>query len=145
MQDLILKIRKLNRLYLPAMHLLDSRYLGSEFSITEARIFFEIYEHAGCRAVEIVRRLNIDKSYLSRILNGFEKKGYLVRQPSEADRRCYGLYLTSEGKAQTEKLIALSNRDIAGILSGFSQMDLTKIEEAVETLTAVFEREEAEK
>lgn len=71
------KIRAFNRYYMPSMNLLGDHYLGSEYSITEARVFFEIHENQGCNAAHIAQLMNIDKSYLSRIIKKQEKKGTL--------------------------------------------------------------------
>lgn len=79
-RETIYAIRAFNRMYMPSMNLLGNHYLGSEYSVTEARIFFEIYENEGCTATHIAQEMNIDKSYLSRILKNHEKKGYIYRQ-----------------------------------------------------------------
>ncbi|SER93831.1 MarR family transcriptional regulator [Streptococcus gallolyticus] len=73
-RETIYAIRAFNRMYMPSMNLLGNHYLGSEYSVTEARIFFEIYENEGCTATHIAQEMNIDKSYLSRILKNHEKK-----------------------------------------------------------------------
>lgn len=46
-RETIYAIRAFNRMYMPFMNLLGNHYLGSEYSVTEARIFFEIYENEG--------------------------------------------------------------------------------------------------
>ena len=53
MNETIAKIRSFNRFYMPSMNLLGDHYLGSEYSVTEARVFFEIYENEGCNAAHI--------------------------------------------------------------------------------------------
>lgn len=73
-RETIYAIRAFNRMYMPSMNLLGNHYLGSEYSVTEARIFFEIYENEGCTATHIAQEMNIDKSYLSRILKNLIKK-----------------------------------------------------------------------
>lgn len=79
MNKTIAKIRAFNRFYMPSMNLLGDHYLGSEYSVTEARVFFEIYENEGCNAAHIAQLMNIDKSYLSRIIKKHEKSGYIHR------------------------------------------------------------------
>ena len=69
------RIREFNRFYMPLLRLLDNHYLGSEYTPTEARVLFEIYENDGCNAAFIAKVMNIDKSYLSRIIRAHEKKG----------------------------------------------------------------------
>lgn len=77
-RETIYAIRAFNGMYMPFINLLGNHYLGSEYSVTEVRIFFEIYENEGCTATHIAREMNIDKSYLSRILKkSREKKLYL--------------------------------------------------------------------
>lgn len=75
------KVREFNRFYLPAMGLLGIHYLGSEYSSTEARVLYEIHECEGCNAAHITAAMNIDKSYLSKILSCHEKNGYLKKSP----------------------------------------------------------------
>ena len=72
---------------MPFINLLGNHYLDSEYSVTEVGIFFEIYENEGCTATHIAQEMNIDKSYLSRILKNHEKKGYIYRQTSKEDGR----------------------------------------------------------
>lgn len=74
---------------MPSMNLLGDHYLGSEYSVTEARVFFEIYENEGCNAAHIAQLMNIDKSYLSRIIKKHEKSGYIHRN---ALQRTVGSY-----------------------------------------------------
>lgn len=115
------KVREFNRFYMPAMKLLGNHYLGSEYSVTEARIFFEIYENEGCNAAHIANVMQIDKSYLSKILVGYEKNGFLQRIPSKEDRRSYHLYLTQKGVQRAEAFIQTSNEEIGAILQNLSE------------------------
>lgn len=115
------KVREFNRFYMPAMRLLGNHYLGSEYSAAEARVLFEIYENEGCNAAHIAGVMQIDKSYLSKILAGQEREGILRRIPSEEDRRSYRLYLTPAGRARAESLIQTSNEEIGEILRHLSE------------------------
>ena len=93
-EKVIYRIRAFNRFYMPKLRLLDNHYLDSEYTPTEARVLFEIYENDGCNAAYIAKKMNIDKSYLSRIIRAHETKGYLVRNVSETDSRAYQIHLT---------------------------------------------------
>lgn len=140
MSRIIETVRRFNRFYMPSMHLLGDHYLGSEYSVTEARVFFEIYENEGCSAAHIAQRMNIDKSYLSRILKGHERNGYLRRVRSEEDSRCYHLYLTDAGKLRAEELVLRSNREIGEILGGLSQEEERQLTEALETIMTLLSK-----
>lgn len=140
MEALTEKIREFNRFYLPHMNLLGNHYLGSEYSATEARIFFEIYENEGCNAAYIARLMNIDKSYLSRIIRAHEKNGYIRREKSSEDGRFQKLFLTDTGKARAEEFIRKSNEEIGNIISGLSPDDEEKLSGAIDTMTQILSK-----
>lgn len=141
MKVLVDKIRQFNRFYLPHMNLLGNHYLGSEYSVTEARIFFEIYEREGCNAASIARIMNIDKSYLSRIIRAHEKNGYIRREQSPEDGRSQMLFLTEKGKARAEDFIRKSNEEIGNIIDGIPEEDEERLSEAIDTITDVLGKE----
>ncbi len=93
-----------NRFYMSKMRLLDNHYLGLEYSPTEARVLFEVYENDGCNATYIAKTINIDKSYLSRIIKAHEKSGYLIRSVSQKDSRSFDLHLTEALNTVTDIL-----------------------------------------
>lgn len=137
---LVEKVRAFNRFYMPAMKLLGNRYLGSEYSVTEARIFFEIYEREGCNAAHIAETMQIDKSYLSKIITAHEKNGYLQRTPSLRDKRSYDLFLTEKGKIRAEEFIAKSNEEIKAILKSFSEGERLKMERALDDIIEILKK-----
>lgn len=141
--SIVEKVREFNRFYMPAMNLLGNHYLGSEYSATEARIFFELYENEGCNAAHIARAMNIDKSYLSKILAGYERNGYLQRIPSPKDRRSCCLHLTEKGRARAESLIKKSNDEIGSILSRLSEGERRKLSQALDTIIGLLKKEGA--
>lgn len=128
------KVREFNRFYMPAMKLLGNHYLGSEYSAAEARILFEVYENEGCNAAYIAKAMQIDKSYLSKILAWHEKSGSLQRIPSAGDRRSYHLYLTPTGKERTEEFIRRSNEEIGAILQNLSEREQLQLAQALDRI-----------
>ena len=135
--QVIEKVREFNRFYMPAMKLLGNHYLGSEYSVAEARIFFEIYENEGCTASHIAQTMQIDKSYLSKILAAHEKDGFLQKIPSAEDRRAYHLYLTQKGKRRAEEFIEESNREIRAILQNLSGSEQLQLARALDRIIAL--------
>lgn len=135
--DIIHQVRAFNRFYMPSMHLLGNHYLGSEYSVSKARMFFEIYDHPGCSAAFLSKTMNLDKGYVSRVLMEHEKKGYLKRAPSAEDGRSYALYLTEKGKEKAEEFIRRSNEDIGGMIENLTEEELECLSKAlfrIETL-----------
>lgn len=140
MKDLtIQQIRQFHRFYLPKFHLLGNRYLDSEYSAAEARVLFEIYNNDGCTAALIADTMNIDKSYLSRIIRAHEKRGYLYRQPSPTDGRAFELHLTDTGRARTLDFIEKSNRQAAQVIEKLSDNDCKQLMDAFRTITRLLE------
>ena len=140
MNETIAKIRTFNRFYMPSMNLLGDHYLGSEYSVTEARVFFEIYENEGCNAAHIAQQMNIDKSYLSRIISKHEKSEYIHRERSAGDSRSYHLYLTDAGKMRAEDFIRKSNEEIGRVIHGLSSEEEHRLTEALETVTRLLSK-----
>lgn len=138
-KDTAEKIREFNRFYLPLLSLLDKNYLNSEYSVTDARILFEISSTESCTAKALVKKLQIDKSYLSRILKKFEKDGLLFRKISADDSRIYYIELTQKGKSIVGELIEASNKKIDLLIEGFTKEDCKEIENAMRTITKIFE------
>lgn len=134
------RIREFNRFYMPSLSLLGNHYLGSEYSATEARVLFEIYENDGCRAADIAKAMNIDKSYLSRIIKNHEKNGYITRKVSESDMRAFALHLTDKGTDRTRELIEKSNDEIGNIVATLSEKDCTQLVDALNTVTAILKK-----
>lgn len=125
---------------MPVMDLLGNHYLGSEYSVPEARIFFEIYTNSGCNAAYIAKTMNIDKSYLSRIIKNHEKDGYLYRKSSEKDSRVYELYLTEKGKSKANELIQRSDRQIGEIIQQLSPEDCSLLRDAFDTIITILNK-----
>ena len=140
-EKLVNQIRAFHRFYLPAFGLLGNRYLGSEYSAAEARVLFEVYRKEGCTATDIAKTLNIDKSYLSRVIRSHERKGYLKRIVSAADSRAYELHLTERGIERTQDFIRKSNEQIGGIIAPLTEEQCQRLLIAFDTIAEVLRGE----
>lgn len=96
--DPVAAVRAFNRFYTRHLGVLDQQLLESPYSLTEARVLYELANKDGQSAKEIGAGLKLDAGYLSRILRMFDDKGLVVRKPSPADRRQYQLSLTAKGR-----------------------------------------------
>jgi DNA-binding MarR family transcriptional regulator len=139
-ENLVHRIRAFNRFYMPIMNLLGGNYLGSGYSATEARVLFELYEREGCNAAAVARSMNIDKSYLSRVVHQFLESGCLRRVPSREDKRSFCLYLTEKGRALTEHLIRRSDADIRSRLGNLTAAEEQRFRQALDTMTALLKK-----
>jgi len=69
---------------------------------------------------EMSRVLSYDTGSMTRMLDRLEKKGFLVRQRSHADRRVVELALTQAGRDAAQQLPDLVSSVLKAQLSGFS-------------------------
>src|SRR6476646_11009231 len=88
-------VRRFNRFYTRQLGVLRKTYLGSPYSLAEARILYEIAKGGAPTATDIGRALDLDAGYLSRTLRSFEKRGLIVRKASARDARHSHLALTA--------------------------------------------------
>ena len=126
-QGQVAALRGFNRFYTHRIGVLDKYLLESPFSLTEARVLFELAQHQSCTASEIGAVFGLDPGYLSRILKQFVRRRLLIRKRSKVDSRQYTLSLTPAGRREFEQLDRRSGQQAArllGELSGASRDDL---------------------
>ncbi|HXL56601.1 MAG TPA: helix-turn-helix domain-containing protein, partial [Chitinophagaceae bacterium] len=96
-EKIIGEIRAFNRFYTNIIGVLVNHILNTDYSLTEARILFEIYNNDNCTARTIKNIIKIDEGYLSRIIDKLVKQKLIKKQQSKLDGRVYILILTSFG------------------------------------------------
>jgi DNA-binding MarR family transcriptional regulator/GNAT superfamily N-acetyltransferase len=108
--------RSFNRWYTRFLGVLDEEWQRGGYSLTEARVLYELATRRSSTAKEIGVALGIDPAYLSRILRRLQRDSLLKRTTSKNDARVVHLTLTREGKSEFRKLNALSEVQAQGIL-----------------------------
>ena len=111
-------VREFNRYYTNVIGLLREGLLDTPYSLTEARVIFELARADQTEAGQLRRCLDIDAGYLSRILARFEADGIVSRSRSSADARRQVIGLTPAGQAVFGTLDELSADQIRGLLAG---------------------------
>src|ERR1700757_957052 len=87
-------VRRFNRFYTQRIGLLHEGVYKSEFSLSQARVLYEIMHRDKPTAAEIAKDLGLDTGYLSRILRGFEARGLIVGGTARPEGRQKPLSLT---------------------------------------------------
>ena len=116
-QERIAAVRRFNRFYTQRIGVLQAAWLDSPFSLTEARVLYELKARASTTATEIARELGLDAGYLSRILRRFEKLKLIRKETSPADARQSFLTLTEQGRKAFAPLDSRSNHDVGALLA----------------------------
>src|SRR3954466_5426822 len=100
----VASMREFNRFYTARLGLLRKRHLDGEFSLTEARILYEIGSRPGLTASILRSVLDLDAGYVSRLLGLLTKRRLVRQQVSKADGRERLLTLTATGEKKVAEL-----------------------------------------
>ena len=135
--DRIAAVRRFNRFYTQRIGVLQDGFAESPFSLTQARVLYEIRQRDGATASDIARDLGLDAGYLSRMLRGFHKVGLIGKRTSAADARQSFLSLTEKGRTAFAPLEARTRRQVGAMLrrlTAAQQADLVSALRTAETL-----------
>jgi DNA-binding MarR family transcriptional regulator/N-acetylglutamate synthase-like GNAT family acetyltransferase len=135
----IAAVRRFNRFYTQHIGVLREGWLDSTYSLTEARVLYELTARERATASEIANTLDLDAGYLSRILRRFHKEGLIRKQVSPVDARQTFLSLTARGRKAFAPLEARSGRQVGTMLARLpapGQDRLVAAMHTVETLLA---------
>jgi DNA-binding MarR family transcriptional regulator len=130
-------VRAFNRFYTQHLGVLRDGWLDSPFSLTEARVLYEIKQRERATASEIAHDLGLDAGYLSRILRRFHKSGLIRKTVSPHDARQSFLSITARGRKAFEPLDARAERQagaVLGRLAAPEQQHLVSAMHAIETM-----------
>jgi DNA-binding MarR family transcriptional regulator/ribosomal protein S18 acetylase RimI-like enzyme len=130
----ISEIRAFNRFYTRQLGVLGQKLLESPFSLSEARVLYELAHREGMTAKEIGAELDLDPGYLSRIVQKFADDGLITRTPSPTDRRQQQLDLIAKGRQAFAKLDRSSHQDIARMLRPLPEADQRRLTSAMATI-----------
>ncbi|TVX82974.1 winged helix-turn-helix transcriptional regulator [Peribacillus simplex] len=124
-------IRQFNRFYTNILGVLDKHILDSGYSFTEARVILEIGLMEQCIANNLVDKLEIDRSYMSRIINKLSKDGLVMKENSNLDNRTSLIRLTPEGLTIFNQLNERSDEQIVRLFQGLSQNEIKEIHDSM--------------
>lgn len=131
-------VRRFSRFYTRQIGLLHEGLLGTELSLTESRIIYELAqpgpEHT---ATKLAAELNLDAGYLSRLLRKFERSKLIKRRRSPADGRQSTLILTPTGQAAFAAINAASRQEVQAMLDQLAPMDQHRLVDSLQVAEAL--------
>lgn len=136
--DIVTEIRGFNRFYTNILGLLDQHIIDSGYSLTEARILFEISKTDICTANQLCSILDIERSYMSKIINKFEKKDLIKRRKCGKDNRNIEIQLTEKGMTVFHDLNNRANKQIEDLLEKLDVEDCEKLLNGMRTVKRYF-------
>src|SRR5258707_9401149 len=139
--DQISAVRSFNRFYTRKLGVLDQQLLKTPFSLSEARVLYELANGENLAAKEIGIELGLDPGYLSRIIQNFDENGLIARKPLPSDRRQYQLSLTAKGRQAFAKLDRSSHDEVAAMLDRLRDGERAALVHAMAAIEKTLEAE----
>jgi len=132
-------IRRFNRLYTGRIGLLQKSHLGSGFSLSEARILYELGQRPPMTASEVCAELSLDQGYVSRILAHFQRQGLIDKHVARDDRRAQRIMLSKKGREVCADLDRKQDAAIAELLAGLSESEQKDLTSAAQNFLQVLD------
>jgi DNA-binding MarR family transcriptional regulator/N-acetylglutamate synthase-like GNAT family acetyltransferase len=133
-------VRRFNRFFTRQIGVLREGLVHTPYSLTEARILFELGHSEQVKASGLCRELGLDAGYLSRILARLEQQGLIAKVRSDSDGRQRLLHLTPEGEKTAALLDQRSREEVSEMLSDLSEEERQRLLKAMQTIEGVFDR-----
>jgi len=134
-------VRHFNRFYTQNLGVLQPGWLDSVFSLTEARVLYEIKHRDRATATDIAHDLGLDVGYLSRILQRFHKAGLIRKDVSPEDRRQSFLSMTVRGQKAYAPLEARAKRQAGALLGRLTPPEQDHLVGAMRTIETMIASE----
>jgi DNA-binding MarR family transcriptional regulator/GNAT superfamily N-acetyltransferase len=139
MQELVSGVRSFNRFYTRVIGVLGAGMHETPYSLTEARVLFELYGRGEMEAADLRRALGLDGGYLSRMLGDFEAGGLITRERSAADARRQVVRLTGEGRVTCKTLDDAAASVVRDLLTPLTAEDRRRLMSAMTTVREILE------
>jgi DNA-binding MarR family transcriptional regulator/GNAT superfamily N-acetyltransferase len=139
----VAEVRAFSRFYTNLIGVLRESLLRTPYTLTQARVIYELGQQETCDLAFLRRSLDIDAGYLSRILARFEADGLLTRARSSTDGRRQVIGLTPSGVAAFHTLDSRSAEEIAALLSPLSEEEQGRLVAAMGTIRSLLGEDHA--
>jgi DNA-binding MarR family transcriptional regulator/GNAT superfamily N-acetyltransferase len=135
-------VRRFNRYYTNVIGALGEGHLDTPFTLTEARVLYELAQHEARDVVRLRRELGLDAGYVTRILTRFERDGLITRRRSETDARRLVVSLTKAGRGTFATLNRRANRDVSRLIAPLTLPERGQLRDSLATVRTLLDRDE---
>jgi DNA-binding MarR family transcriptional regulator/GNAT superfamily N-acetyltransferase len=135
--DVVEAVRDFTLFWTRASNVLREGLLQTSFSLTEARVLFELARRDSAEVAALRGRLGLNSGYLSRILARFEGDGMLTRARSASDARRQVVSLTEHGLAVHRVLESRSAEGARRIVAGLDDAGRRDLVDALRAARSV--------
>jgi DNA-binding MarR family transcriptional regulator/GNAT superfamily N-acetyltransferase len=138
MPDRVAAFRAFNRMWTARIGVLDAQLHDTPYSLTEARVIFELAQRPAVAVSELRGDLGLDAGYLSRILARFKREGLVTVENSDSDGRRQIASLTRAGTRAYRTLDGRSARDVKALLATLPDDEQERMVTAMQQIQGVF-------
>jgi len=100
----------------------------NEINPAQGRILFALWEEDGISIRQLSQKTLLEKSTLTAMLDRLEATGFIMRVPSDTDRRKTIIKRTEKDKALQKHYLAVSEEMIGIFYHGFTEMEIDDFE-----------------
>jgi len=129
--DQIADIQGFNKVYQNLLKQIDSAILETGYTLTEKDVLLEISKTERCTANILIQQLNIDRSYMSRMLAKFQRRGLIEKTQSRTDSRIRYIRMTELGRKEFNRLSDIQSDRIGAIFHKLNDTDQQSVWQAM--------------
>ena len=116
-------MRRFNRFYTRVIGALSEKHLDTQYSLPEVRLLFELANRDAPTAATLVRDMDVDPGYLSRLVARMIRRRLVTRVKSKSDGRERHLSLTATGRTAFASVDARASAAVRDLLAPVSAGD----------------------
>jgi DNA-binding MarR family transcriptional regulator len=117
------------------LHQPEQTPCGQPITVSEAHALIELARDAPFSQAELARRLNLEKSTVSRLVGQLSSRGWVQRGSDPHDGRAALLTLTDSGSKAAANLNAARQAKFGALLQAIPEADRPAVLEALKILT----------
>lgn len=142
-QDVTGAIRRFNRFYTARIGALGGGHLGTPYSLTEARVLYELGDHGPATAATLAQALEADPAQVSRTVARLARAKLVARARHARDGRALLLSLTAAGRREFQRLDRLSRDRNAALVARLGPDERSRLLAAMRTIESALSGEPA--
>jgi DNA-binding MarR family transcriptional regulator/GNAT superfamily N-acetyltransferase len=135
----IAAVRRFSRFYTRQLGLLQESLVRTPFSLTQARVLYELAHRAPTTATALAADLDLDHGYLSRILRRFGEAGLIKKTPAPGDARQSLIAITAKGRKAFAPLNKNSHDQASELLGRLSPAEQARVVAAMATVESLLQ------
>ena len=124
------------------LHRPDQTPCGQPVAVAEAYVLMELMQHQPLSQGALVKRLSLEKSTVSRLLSGLEKRGWIKRDRNPADRRVVEVILTDVGKQTAQALSTARQSKFQRVMQAIPDDQQANVTDALQILVRAIRESE---